>query len=428
MLVAAAVLAIIAIAGLGFGNTDNATPEEWKCEKECRRELYAEGDIDVGHVILHWHRDNIEVEYFVDQPGVQLLSVDFGWWKRDRDLPPAAVPADLQIQFDDIDDTYFAFTVSRDLLCGHDAKTGGGDKCPCWFAAHAKVWIDECPDKSFAKTIYIPDERYPEAVKVKVHEQGRSSYFNVWLRSDGNLNGDVWNGWCLDSRKPIQRGHWYEAEVIYDWADLDGIVERPAAMPAIEWLATGNFVGRVIRCGIIVQRQTVQNAIWNLAHGRGVGCPAQALADEALAAVSSKNLERRCWEKAATFVIQPKICTQVEDMVTCSNEPQPIFSYKYVVTECPTPTPTPTQTFTRTSTPTRTPRPPTKTPTKTQTGTPPPTATPTSTATHTHTPTDTPTPTPTPCTGYERHAWAIGSLPFDHGFGWFFKCCDKDGD
>ncbi len=412
-----------------------------KCTKDCKRDLIAEGGWDVGYVRIQWHSDNLEIDYHIDEDGVALQDVSFGWF--DPPLPSHAAPGDLQYQFTVPADqgTHFKFTIPRDQLCG-GSKGGGGDKCSCKFAAHATLWKEGCPEdkRGFGKNIYIPDDRYEQFGEMKVHEQGRTSYFNTWFRSDGIPNGDVYNGWCLDSRKKIQRGYWYDVEFIYDWNQLEGIVDFPENMRYIEWVATRNYVGHEIRCGTIVQRQHVQNAIWNLAHGRGVGCIAGAIVDEAYAAFSAKNLDRRCWEKAATFVAVPTTCYHDGDAIACTqDEAQPVFSYRYTRADCPTATPTATATETPTKTPTRTPRPPTPTPTntrpptKTPTGTPPPTDTPTHTptdtptATYTHTPTDTPTQTPTPCVGWELEAWAAGYVEFsDPWWGWFVKCCEKD--
>jgi len=429
-------LLLAAPAAADFGNE---IPDDWKCEKECVRTLYAAQNIDVGWVRTQWESDHINIKYKTED-GWKLREVHFDCYDPDN-LPSHPAPGSMTYGWENLDTDEFSFNIPKEHCgCDDDAEKHGDDECKCVFAAHAVVWKDECPEDkaAMAKTIYDDSQTWPDHVRVKVHEQGRSSYFNVWLDGDKPLKGDTFNGWCLDSRKPIERGKWYDdAEVIYDWDQLDGIIERPENMHAIEWLATGNFVGRAIRCGVIVQRQTVQNAIWNLAHGRGIGCPAQALVDEAIAATMAKRLDRRCWEKDATFVIQPKRCHQVDDMVMCTDDYQPILSYKYGVTDCPTATPTATATHTYTATNTR--RPPTKTPTrrpptKTPTGTftPPPTDTPTETPTHTHThtytetPTDTPTATPTPCEGRTETAWAYGIYPFGSSWGWYYECCLDD--
>jgi len=418
-------LLIIGGAQIVFGDTGNEVPAEWKCEKECVRTLYAAQDIDVGWVRTRWESDHLRVDYQTED-GWRIREVHFGWFDPDN-LPAHPAPGSMPYGFEDLDTDHFNFNIPKENFCD-------GEDCACVFAAHAVVFKDECPDAR-AKTIYDDSYSWPDHARVKIHEQGRSSYFNVWLDGDRPLRGDVFNGWCLDSRKPIERGHWYDAEVIYEWEELSGIIDRPENMDAIEWLATRGYVGTTIRCGQIITRQHVQNAIWNLAHGRGVGCMAGALVDEALAAISAKNLVRRCWERDATFVIQPKRCYRVDDAVVCTNDLQPIFSYKYGVTDCPTATPTATATNTKTKTPTRTSTPTrsaTYTATKTATGTPPPTNTPTDTPTatrthtHTHTPTDTPTATPTPCEGRTETAWAFGRYVCATSWCWYFECCLDD--
>lgn len=426
----AGVIAIISIAGLAFGDVNTPAPEEWKCEKECRRDLIAAQEIDVGEVIVHRHSDKLVVEYIIDEPGWEIREAHFGCWPSEEDLPPHPAPGSMPWGFEDLSGTHFSFEISDENECFDD----------CYYAAHAVVAKNECPSESMAKTIYVPSDRYPEFARVKVAKHGRFGYFNVWLRSEGNLNGDIHSGWCLDGRKPIEQGKWYDAEVIYEWDELKGLVDYPENLPAIEWITTRGYVGQEVRCGVIVQRTHVQNAIWNLAYGRGVGCVARAIVNEALAAVAAKTLVRTCWQRGATFVIQPYHCTQHDDMVACTPHVQPIFSWNALKMECPTATPTATATNTYTPTNTRTPRPPTKTPTNTPpptntpTGTPPPTDTPTHTPTwthtptHTHTPTDTPTATPTPCRERKETAWAQGAYPCDLSWCWYFKCCEENDD
>jgi hypothetical protein len=433
-------LLLAAPVAADFGNE---VPDEWKCEKECQRTLYAAQDIDVGWVKTRWESDHVRIDYHTED-GWRLREVHFGWYDPDN-LPAHPAPGSMPYSFEDLDTDHFNFNIPKENFCDDE-------DCACVFAAHAVVYRDECL-KSAAKTIYDDGHTWSDHVRVKVHRQGRSSYFNVWLDGDKPLKGDTFNGWCLDSRKPIERGKWYDdAEVYYDWEDLEGIVDYPENLPLIEWIAAHNYVGREIRCGTIIQRQHVQNAIWHLAHGRGIGCIAGAIVDEARQAMLTKNYIRRCWERDATFVIQPKRCHRVDEATVCTDDFQPIFSYKYGAIDCPTATPTATATDTPTVTPTRTRRPPTKTPTRTHTHThtytptdtptgtftPPPTDTPTETPTatnththtptqtHTETPTETPTATPTPCEGRTETAWAVGKYACASSWCWFYECCLDD--
>ena len=414
------------------------------CDKECHRDLIAAQSIDVGEVVFHWHATYVTVEYIIEEDGWQLSEAHFGWWNREEDLPPHPAPGGMQLGFENLSGTYFSFDIPRDTLCDDEDHAKHGSTCPCWFAAHAVVWKSGCPpEESFSKNIYVNDD-YPADARMKVSEQGRSSAFNVWLRSEGKLNGDVFNGWCLDRDKPLERNKWYDVEVVYDWENLDPAIVDPDVLPYVQWITYQDYVGRKTRCGQIVQREHVQNAIWYFTNGLGLGCPAQEIVNDAIAAVTSKRLERRCWEVGADFVLVPWVCEVVSppDGIACHYE-QPIFSYRAIQAECPTATPTPTRTNTWTNTPTRTPRSPTPTPTKTYTPswtptgtfTPPstPTSTPsftatatataTPTATETATPTPTPTATATPCYGYSETAWAFGSHEFEDAWGWFFACC-----
>lgn len=407
---------------------------------DCVRRLIAGQNIDVGRVELEWDDHNLTVTYVIEAGGWELEEVHFGWWDRDGDLPAHAVPGQLQYGRENLSGTVHSFTISADNLCtfkktagvrrvGYTASDEKCEDCPCWFAAHAVV-VRDCPTD---KDIFIAGD-YPEGARIKIGPQGRTSYFNVWIDGNRTLHGDTFNGWCLDARKEIPEGIWLDSGVIYEWKNLKGIVKNAENMPLIQWIAAQNYVGQVLRCGVIVQRNHVQNAIWNLAHGRGVSCVAQSIVDSARSALAAKNIGRSCWEIAADFVLTPRLCTLISppDGIACIDY-QPIYSYKYVREECPTKTPTATITPTRTATATRTITPTrtaTLTPSTTPTGTPPPTETHTPTATATDTPRDTPTSTPTatstpsPCPPQEETAWAFGSVEFGIGWGWFFECCE----
>jgi hypothetical protein len=412
----------------------NIQPKTGGSNPDCSQRLIAGQNIDVGRVDLTWRSDELHVNYIIESPGWKIKEVHFGTYHREGDLPIHAIPGQMLYGREGLDHTGWSFTIDREHICPHqkvfDPKC---DSCDCWFAAHAVVERD-CPK---GKGIYRPGN-YATSARVKVNRQGRSSYFNLQIEGDG-INAVVNNGWCLDARKDVPEGIWMDAGVIYEWDELETIVDNPENMPYIQWIAEQNFVGRTSRCGAIVNRDHVQNAIWNLAHDRGVGCVARSLVNEARRSVRSKDIERSCWEMAADFVIQPCIhrCEVEGDAASCYCDPvwQPIYSYKFERETCPTNTPTPTATNTRTATPssTQTPtRTATLTPSTTPTGTPPPTATHTPTATATDSPTDTPTATPTatstpsPCPPQRETAWAFGSVEFGIGWGWFFECCEDD--
>jgi len=407
-------------------------PTEYTSGADCVRRLIAGQNIDVGRVELEWLENDLLVSYIIEDPDWRIKEVHFGWWHEQGNLPAHAVPGDLQYGREDLDTTLHSFTISKDNLCtfSKDAPAKCEDRCPCWFAAHAVV-ERPCPEE---KTIYKPG-RYATSAKIKVTREGRSSFFNVQIQGSG-INAAVNNGWCLDKRLTLPEGIWLDAEVIYDWQELDGIVDFPQNMALIEWIARQNYVGRKVFCGQIVQRIHVQNAIWNLAHGKQIGCVASAIVSEARRHANSKNIQRSCWEMAADFVLTPRLCSMVSppDGFACAMY-QPIYSYKYVRETCPTDTPTPSETPTRTATPTRTITPTfsaTSTATSTPTGTPPPTLTPsftpTATPTETAPPTSTPTATstPSPCPPQRETAWAFGSVEFGIGWGWFFECCEGE--
>jgi len=385
---------------------------------DCTRRLIAGQNQDVGYVSLDWKSDGLKVDYIIEEEGWYMTEIHFDWYHKESDLPSHAVPGHMKFSREDMHATTATFFIEREHLCPHDkAFSPKCYSCDCWFAAHAVIKKD-CPPEGWdktAKTIIIPGD-YTTSAKVKVTRQGRSSYFNLQIQGTG-INAVVNNGWCLDSRVKLPEGMWLDAGVIYDFDDpeLANWVKYPENMKYVQWIAEQNYVGRTLRCGAIVQRTHVQNAVWNLMHDRGVGCVAGAIVADAKRAFRSKNIARSCWTLAADFVLTPRL----DDDITY----QPIYSYKYVKEECPTATPTPTNTDTPTETPTRTPRPPTKTPTDTPTGTYTQTPTDTHTPTHTHTETPTHTPTATPCPPRTETAWAYGSIEFEIGWGWFFKCC-----
>jgi len=394
---------------------------------DCTRRLIAGQNIDVGYVGLRWEDHKLKVSYIIEAPGWELKEVHFGWWDKEENLPIHAVPGQLQYGREGLSASEHSFTIDKDNLCtfnkGSTPFEKCHDRCPCWFAAHAVVERPCLKDKG----IYKPGN-YATAAQMKVTRQGRSSYFNVQIDAQG-IDATVNNGWCLDARKEIPEGLWLDSEVLYEWDELENVIDNPENMPYIQWIARQNYVGRTTRCGTIVQRDHVQNAIHNLAHDRGIGCVATALVNEARAALRTKNIAPSCWEMAADFVLTPRFCTMVAppDGFACI-EYQPIYSYRYERETCPTNTPTPTMTDTPTKIPTRTKTPTRRPPTETPTGTftPPPTDTPTPTHTHTPTATATATATSTPCPPQRETAWAYGSVEFGIGWGWFFECCEDD--
>ncbi|MCG8431190.1 MAG: hypothetical protein MJA29_08445, partial [Candidatus Omnitrophica bacterium] len=264
-----------------IGNPPPNYCDATKCRKECVRDLIAAQHFNVGYVKVHWENDHVKVEYVIEDTQWQLKEVHFGWFG--DDLPPHAVPGQMQYGFEGLSGHYFTFNIPIDQLCEDDDDdkattkdlrirrpgriTGDDDDggCVCNFAAHAVVTRDGECEKSRAKTIFV-ERNYPDAGLMKATRQGRTSYFNVWIKSDAQLNGHVFNGWCLDARKKLDEGRWYDVEIIYDWSQVtDDIVKFPENLKYIEWITEQNYVGNVIRCGAIVQRDHVQNAIWHLA-------------------------------------------------------------------------------------------------------------------------------------------------------------------
>jgi hypothetical protein len=315
-------------------------------------------------------------------------------------------------------------------------------------------------DARTSKTLYWRED-LPDFAQFRGFLGGNRALFRLEMRSEPPLNGNGFNGWCLDRDAEIPNGIWHNAAVIHTWdkASLDGVVERPENIDLVEWIVLKNYVGQEQRCGEIVQRYHVQNAIWHLIDGKpatidGLGCPAKAIVNDAYrarAAGQTKNVAQNCWGISATFILAP-LYTVVCESVTegeeaeCWNEPeykvQPMFVDLMERKECPTATPTRTATAIKTPTNTPTPWPTatrtwtpyptaTHTPSNTPTGTPPPTftptmtptSTPTATATATWTPTATATPTPCYQTRSET-AWAKDArYPFSQSWGWTLQCC-----
>lgn len=416
---------------------------------DCRKRLIAGQTIDVGYVDLDWREDVLHVKYVVNKPGWYMTEVHFSAYHKEEDVPDNQPPGQMMYTKEGLSHTVWEFNINKEFICPQDKSTKHYT-CYCWFAAHAAVQKD-CPpngwDDKIAKDIIIPGD-YSEYAEIKVTQEGRSSYFNVQIRGDG-INATANNGWCLDKNADLPEGQWLDSWVLYDFDStmLGDWVKYPENMKYVQWIAEQNYVGRTTRCWTIVQRTHVQNAIWNLMQGRGIGCVAQQIVDEAIQAVdfSAKNIERSCWTLAADFALLPYfaqsyICAPPDGICIYYIPYQPIYSYRYVKEDCPTATPTPTQTDTYTPTNTRTPRPPTSTPTRTHTYTetptgtftPPPTDTPTETPTHTHTytpthtRTHTPTSTATPCPPRTETAWAAWDISWTISWGGAFECCQDD--
>jgi len=409
----------------------------------CKIPLIAGQYYDAGDVFLTWGAENLTVTY-VTVNGWSMSEIHFGWFAGSPpDHPP---PGQLQYGFTGLDTTAYQFEIPRSEICPQ--KNGKCD-CSCYFAAHAVVKKEKpCEKENASKTIYAQDFQLPEYTQYRAYLAGSAAQYRLEMRGDYPLNGNGFNGWCLDKNTEVRTGRWYDAAVLWDWEDLDGIVEHPENMDLVEWIVNQNMVGRRSYCGTIVQRHHVQNAIWHLVDNpQGLGCVAQAIVSDAYRHRGQKSIARNCWGLRATFVLAPLysyICDARENcVITPDHEVQPMISDYWGVDQCPTATPTSTPRPTRTATATSTPTPwwtPTSTPsptftatatatptgTRTPTRTPTNTATPTQTATPTATATATPTPTQTPCTTTQTEtAWAQGNYPFDLGWGWSFQCCDN---
>lgn len=441
-LVTAIALGAASFAMADLGSTTNPGPRRLipmgKCNKECVVDLIAAQHFDVGYVKVHHYDDYVKVEWVIEDRSWELREVHFMWGNEPITVKPA--PGQMQFGDENASGWYYEVDIPRSYLCNcGEEKTDCG--CDCYFAAHAVVWKEGCPEPAQAKTIYRDDVKLPEKVDFRVWLGGASQgLFRLQAKNDetGSLNWDGYSAFCLDKQAENVSGFWYEGDVISDWDELEGVVDHPENMPMVEWIIKQRFRDTGYACNTNLTVHHIQNAIWHLIDDPqiGIGCPAQWIVDKAKWAHRrgetsyTKNITTGCWEMAAMYVIDP-IQYVMEDG-TESNL-QPMISWYWKKKDCPTPTPTPTQTQTRppTKTPTNTPtRPPTGTPTQTPTGTPPPThtATPTWTPTMTYTPTcpptKTPTLTPTPCSGKYETAWGFGNWPFDTSWGWSFQCCE----
>lgn len=404
---------------------------------DCRLPLIAGQQYDAGDVYLTWTETDLVVTYAAAN-GWRFSEIHFGWSSgAPLDHPP---PGSLQYKFDQLNSENVQFTVPRSEICPqkHGEKCG----CSCYFAAHAVVKrTTECHKINAAKTIYDPDFSLPQFAQFRAYLGGSNSLYRLEVRGDHPLNGNGFNGYCLDRDTDVRMGRWYDAEVVWNWEELDGVIDRPENMDLVEWIVTQNMVGRRSYCGEIVNRHHVQNAIWYLVDDPqiGIGCVARAIVNDAYRHRDRKSIARNCWGLKATFVFSPLYTLICDSREECYASPdhrvQPMISEYMGVVECPTATPTRTQTPTHppTMTPTHTAtRTATPTPSSTPTGTPPRTQTPTQTATPTATPTatgtstPTPTNTPTPCeTTQTETAWAQGEFPFTDAWGWSFQCCDN---
>jgi hypothetical protein len=384
---------------------------------DCSFPLIAGQHYDAGEVFLDYQDNGDLVVSYVASGDWTITAVHFGWFSEPVGY---AIPGQLQRSFENLSTGAVQFTVPASELDG------------CYFAAHAVVErTTSCEEQ---KTIYQEGFTLPEWASFRAYLGGRTSEYRLEVRGDYPLNGNGFNGWCLDKQAEVRSGTWHDAAVIWDWEELDGVVDRPENMDLVEWIVNQNMVGRRSYCGQIVQRHHVQNGIWYLVDDpqAGVGCVARAIVNDAYRHRGAKSITRNCWGVKATFVFAPvyrQFFDSNGDQHTVPDYTvQPMISDYWGREQCPTPTMTPTERPTSTPTPTRS---HTSTATPTPTGTYPPTATPTPTSTPSATPTPSPTstpsstPTPTPCVRTQTEtAWAQGSYPFNQKWGWFVKCCD----
>lgn len=397
---------------------------------DCDFALIAGQNENVGRVYLDWGDDALDVTYAIEDIEWWISEVHFGWFNEPEGY---AIPGQMQVKFDQLHTQVVQFSVPRDEICPNKAD-GSKCTCPCYFAAHAVVKRTVgCDDE---KRIYDPDFVLPKYASFAAYLGGAGAQYRLEVRSDGILNGNGYNGWCLDRQAKVYSGRWHDAFVVSDWEDLDGIVDRPENMDLVEWIVAQRMVGTRTYCGQIVKRYHVQNAIWNLVDDPqiGLGCVARAIVSDAYRHQGQKAIQRDCWGLKGIFAFVPIYRTFFDSNGDPHRVPnydvQPMLTDYMGVIECPTATPTATATPTWTPTPRRTPT-KTATPTVTRsatptpTGTRPPTATPTITATWTATATPSPTATSTPCVVTEEEtAWAMDArFPFDQKWGWFVKCC-----
>lgn len=420
---------------------------------DCEFPLVAGQHTTVGTVYLNWTDTTLVVTYLISDLDWWISEIHFGWF----DSPEGyAIPGQMQVKHDGLNTQSVQFSVPRSEICPQESDSKC--TCTCFFAAHAVVKRSRaCGDTPRgSKTILDPILSLPEYAQFAAYLGGSRAEYRLELRSDGILNGNAYNGWCLDEQAEVYSGRWHNAFVEPDWGQY---VDHPENADLVEWIVAQNMVGRKTYCGEIVQRYHVQNAIWYLVDdpARGLGCTARSIVSDAYRHRNQKSIARDCWGLKGIFALIPIYTTECEGD-QCRTVPpykvQPMLTDYMGVIECPTATPTRTATNTRTPRNTATPTPywtptwtPTRTPTQTPTNTGTPTATPTGTRTPTNTPTRTatptstatptatltPSPTPTatstptatPCVVTdEETAWAYDvRYPFDQKWGWFIKCC-----
>jgi hypothetical protein len=393
---------------------------------DCTFALVDEHGDNIGDVTFDWSDDTLVVSVIVAEKWQYITDIYFGAFSSPQsDVNPVSLPW----QFLDLEVQAYEFEIPREEFC--DYKTQGPKcHCNCHFAVFAEVKRTVPCDKKWSpsvKTIYDENFDLPRYAEFRSHIGGISSPFRLDIRGEHPLDKVRVDAWCLDKDAEVRNGQWYDAGVIWDWDRLDGIVDNPENMYLVEWIVINQYVGKKIRCGEIVQRHHVQNAIWFLVDEPTIrlDCVEKEIVRDAYNhATMRKNFFRNCWGLKALYVLAPMYTLDEEGNRSPGHLVQPMLADYWGIEECPTATPTPTATRTRT------PRPPTKTPTRTATpmdtatptptptGTVPPTHTPTRTATWTATPTATPTSTmtptatPTPCIEQE-YAWSRAWVCWD---------------
>lgn len=419
VILACAILALIGVVAYGGMVKDTPQPVLMG-QADCTRPLMAGQYINVGEVRLQWNGDDLTVTYDTSGSGWQILEVHFGWGTQ--------VPGQLQYKAEGLSTTEYtltAYNVPYDI-----AK----------FAAHAVV--QECFNNETKDAVMIrwnPTRiKLEDYVSVTPFLEGSRSKYRVEIQSsnpEGTLNGNGFNGWCLDEDLELREGYTYNARVITDWSELEGLVHSPQNMRYVEALVRANIVGNKVFCDQIVTRDNVQNVIWHLIDGKPrseLNCAERTIVGFASRMAAAKTMNG-CLGTYQIIVLEPIYEDGIPDF-----EVQPLLIDILGEVECPEPTPTktPTPYRTRTATP-----PPTMTPTPTATPTPPvcptcppgptctpppPTATPTMTPTNppesTPTPTVTATPTTPPCNGRTETAWGFGEDEFPTKWGWYIYC------
>ncbi|HCC70039.1 MAG TPA: hypothetical protein DEQ09_02655, partial [Bacteroidales bacterium] len=236
-------------------------PLEWQCGDMLSTDLLAGKYSKAGVVEVTSDEDNLYVKYITDGWGITEthLSVTSSL----EDVPgwpgnPEIGKFNYKGEHADLDEV--TYTIPLSDFPGVKSFV---------ILAHAVVKdISGCVADWYAFNALIPS-----TVATANYESGADgtggSYFSIDISNDGYLNGEDYEGWCLDLNHGIKLPATSLVKFISTYDDnfaamVGSQIDMPENIKAVNWIINQDFVGKEYAEGVVFTRGDVQTAIWRL--------------------------------------------------------------------------------------------------------------------------------------------------------------------